>query len=98
MQSNSQQSCSACGAWWRLPVLLVLVLAAILLWHSRTKWEATPQSNELASAESAGVSANEKVFLAIDFGDNRRRDFKPLAWHEGMTVADLLNSTSRFQA
>ena len=35
MESNSPQSCSPCGAWWQLPLLLVLVLAAILLWHGR---------------------------------------------------------------
>ena len=36
----------------------------------------------------------ENVSLSIDFGDGRRQDFAALAWHEGMTVAELFGEAA----
>jgi hypothetical protein len=93
MENTSTTSCSACGSWWRLPLLLGLVLAAILLSRGRGIWEAAPESSGAAAPDSAGV-AREHVSLTIDFGGGRRQDFDAVAWNEGMTVADLFGTAS----
>lgn len=93
MENKSTKSCSACGSWWRLPLLLGLVLAAIVLSRGRGIWEAAPESGDNGAADSAN-QAREHVSLSIDFGGGRRKDFDALAWHDGMTVADLFDKAS----
>ena len=87
-------SCPTCGAWWRLPLLLGLVLAAILLSRGCGPWDVPQKTGDGAAHESADVAPREKVSLSIDFGNGRRQDFAALAWHEGMTVADLFGQAS----
>jgi hypothetical protein len=89
MENSSNTSCGACGSWWRLPLLLGLVLAGILVWRSTSMWERAPTTDNQATADSPDT-AREHVSLVIDFGDGKRRDFDELPWHEGMTVADLI--------
>lgn len=91
MENTSTTSCSACGSWWRLPLLLGLVLAAIVLSRGRGIWEAAPESGGNPPPESAAVT-REHVSLGIDFGSGRRKDFDALAWHDGITVADLFGN------
>jgi hypothetical protein len=64
-------------------------LAAIMLSRGAGLWDAAPQKRDTAASESAHP-AREHVSLSIDFGNGRQRDFDSLAWHEGMTVADLI--------
>jgi hypothetical protein len=89
MENSSTKSCSACGSWWRLPLLLGLVLAAIVLSRGAGFWDAAPQKRDNVASGSADA-ARERVSLRIDFGNGRQRDFDSLAWHEGMTVAELM--------
>ncbi len=91
----SSPSCSSCGSWWRLPLLLALVLAAIWLLRDRGIRESSSESNVAARSAPAVSTGNESVSLTIDFGDGRRTEFKPIAWREGMSVRDLTRETPR---
>jgi hypothetical protein len=83
----------ACGPWWKLPLLLALVLVAILLFINRgVREEDAGESRNPASKVPAEVEASETVSLTIDFGDGREKQSVIVGWHEGMTVRDLMNS------
>jgi hypothetical protein len=83
-------SCSACGTWWRLPLLLAVVLIAVWLMRGRGIWNAPPvEVKEVVKTQA--TATNERVLLAIDFPKGRQ-DFEPIPWHEGMTAADQLRS------
>jgi hypothetical protein len=91
---ESPSKCATCGSWWRLPLLLGVVLVAMLLLRNggihttRTDSGTTPPN---APAEAA----KETVVLSIDFGDGRRQDLEPVAWRSGMTVRDLTRESRR---
>jgi hypothetical protein len=68
------------------------VLTAILLWRSRENWDAPRQRNDKSPPASTNAEAQDRVSLTIDYGNDRRQDFDSVAWHEGITVADLLKS------
>jgi hypothetical protein len=90
MDRPASPSCSTCGAWWRLPLLLALVLAAILLTRGRNVRETAPETvTGQATPQQAAASA-EHLSLAIDFGDGRREEFGGIVWHKGMTIRDAL--------
>jgi len=96
MENTSKTSCSAWGSWWRLPLLLVLVLAAIFFTRGRGLWNAAPKAEVDAPPAAAGT-AREPVSLSIDFGGERRRDFESLPWHDGMTVAGLMSEATSLE-
>jgi hypothetical protein len=81
------------GAWWRLPLLLTVVLATILIVRATRVDERTPAPRKLPAAPAAATG--KSVALVIDYGDGRERTFDAIAWHEGMTVDDLLNAASQ---
>jgi hypothetical protein len=88
-------SCPACGSWWRLPLLLAIVLAILLVFQSR-QWREEDRPRHAAppgadSAESSEPSP-EQVQLTIDFGDGRPPLSATANWRNGMTVADLLGA------
>lgn len=91
MDDSSSPSCSACGSWWRLPLLLGLVLAAIVLAKGRGIRQPTTESAGPVPPERAGDGAAAAVSLTIDYGDGRRQ-IEALKWYEGMTVRDLLDA------
>ena len=94
--NQSSPSCSTCGSWWRLPLLLAFVLVAIWLLRDRGVRDAAPDSGGATRGATAGVDgASKTVSLAIDFGDGRRTEFDPVAWREGMTVRDATRETPR---
>jgi hypothetical protein len=92
---SSSPSCSSCGPWWRLPLLLALVLAAILLLRDRGVRDADLDAKGTSRNGTAGESTNQKVSLAIDFGEGGGRKYEPAKWREGMTVLDLTRETPR---
>jgi hypothetical protein len=87
-----QDSCPACTTWWRLPVALAAVLAAILLFANRQN--EVPR-NAATPAVSPSRLAEEplRVSITIDFGDNKVLSNR-VPWLAGMTVRDLLSSAS----
>lgn len=89
--------CGTCNTWWRLPLLLAIVLLAVVLLRSASIRESTtdtgPDSTTMAGAEDD--AAAEAVSLTIDFGDGRVESYEPVAWREGMTVRELTRETPR---
>jgi len=86
---------SASGAWWRLPLLLVVVLIAIIAArtsHTRTRGPSSPAKLQ---PPPVGDAAGKTVSLTIHFGDGKERKFDNVAWRPGMTVDDLLAAASR---
>jgi hypothetical protein len=88
------RSCSTCGPWWRLPLLLAVVLGAILLLRNGGVREVEPEAEQGLAPAPAGESA-EQVSLAIDFGDGQREQYFGIAWREGMYVRDLMLEAGR---
>ena len=94
VENEPSKACSACGPWWRLPLLLGLVLAAIVWSRVRGLREGSPEKNTDLPAPVANGVPQEKVKLAIDFGGGRQKNFDAVAWRGGMTVADAMNASS----
>jgi Domain of unknown function (DUF4430) len=94
VENESSKTCSACGPWWRLPLLLGLVLAAIV-WSQvyGLREESAEEKKKDASVPIADGVPQQKVELTIDFGGGRQKNFEAAAWHNGMTVADAMNAS-----
>ncbi len=82
---------SCCGRGWRLPLLLALVLAAVLLLNRfGVRQSVLPGEARLPSGAADDAASSQSVGLVVDFGDGTRRTWDAVVWHEGMTVADAL--------
>jgi hypothetical protein len=75
---------------WRLPVLLVLVLAAIIVSRGWILRETSSTHDPSASQDDAIRSRGQAVFLAIESGDGNSQQIDGLPFREGMTVRDLM--------
>ena len=75
--------------WWRLPLLLGLVLAAIMWTQAHKSREAPPQATPAMPTPIPKSDPRPKVWLSVNYGDGGRTDFAAIEWHEGMTAADL---------
>ena len=78
--------------------MLVLVLGGILTSRPRNR---PPQSAE-PPAQSDGwtpsaPATGQTVQLEIDFGNGSQRVYSALPWHEGMTVAEVLQEAHDFR-
>jgi Domain of unknown function (DUF4430) len=78
--------------WWRLPLLLGLVLAAIVWSRPHALREAPADKSVEMPATIAASDPRPKVALSVDFGGGRRIAFAAIAWRDGMTVADLMSA------
>lgn len=92
---RDHEACSACNAWWRLPLLLVIVLSAIVLILRPLGPESATQPPQTLPQNDAVAPNTENIRLTIDFGDGQEPIRMESRWHEGMTVADLLNGAPR---
>jgi Domain of unknown function (DUF4430) len=82
----------ASASWWRLPLLLAVVLAAIVAARTtRIHEREVGSSAVLPQAEATGKT----VSLEIRFGDGRERRFDTIPWFPGMTVDQLMLAASR---
>ena len=93
--SDDRQSCSAYGSAWRLPLLLAIVLAAILVSQHRGIREAVFKPASGPPADETAGEAGQRALLTINFGDGRPLQNESAPWREGMTVADLLQGEPR---
>ena len=93
MDYAEPQSQRTSGTWWRLPLLLALVLAAILWTRGRGLREVAHEADKGNAAQSTDADIRDKVWLDIDFGGGRKKSFHAIAWRDGMTVADLVART-----
>jgi Domain of unknown function (DUF4430) len=94
VENEPSKTCSTCGPWWRLPLLLGLVLGAIVWSRVHGLREESPEKSSEQAAPVAHRVPQEKVELSIDFGAGRQKNFEAIAWNDGMTVADTMNASS----
>ncbi len=90
VENSQSPTCKSCGPWWRLPLLLGVVLAAILWSRGRFLRKAPPENIQDQPGPVADAHPGDSVSLAIDFGGGRRKSFDAVKWRKGMTVANLL--------
>lgn len=86
---------SPSGSWWRLPLLLAIVLAAIVVARSSQNGLRGPLSTSESSPPPGAVDSGKTVALEIDFGTGQKREFAAIPWFQGMTVDDLMTAASR---
>jgi hypothetical protein len=91
METDNSKTCCSIGSWWRLPLLLALVLGAILIWRGGDRWEIRQNGSDATNQREAN-SATQKVLLTINYGDGNQRIVER-PWQEGLTVAELLSRT-----
>ncbi|HEX3601147.1 MAG TPA: DUF4430 domain-containing protein, partial [Lacipirellulaceae bacterium] len=77
----------------RLPLLLLLVLAVILLWRGYGLREAKRPAEPGPVGDTASPARRETVSFSIDFGNGQRKEIIDVAWHDHMTVADALRGS-----
>jgi hypothetical protein len=94
VENEPAKQCSACGPWWRLPLLLAIVLAVVVWSRVRGLHDDSPENKGERPAALVNSDPRQKVALAIDFGSGRLNSFEGIAWHDRMTVADLMNAVS----
>lgn len=92
--TNTGENPSRSGTWWRLPLLLAVVLAAIVASRSMQQQVRGPDS-EIAALPQAADATGQSVSLVIQFGEGRERKIDAVAWHPGMTVDELMTAASR---
>jgi hypothetical protein len=90
-EMTDHESCPACNSWWRLPLLLAIVLAVIVLIVRPLGRDPSTEPPQTLPENIAVEPNAQNVRLTIDFGDDREPITTESRWHEGMTVADLLN-------
>ena len=96
--ASGKESGACCGARWRLPLLMAIVLAAIVVINGRGVRETIPSTSQVRSPViEPAPPVSQTVGLAIDFGDGRRREWKSIDWREGITVADVLASATQLE-
>jgi hypothetical protein len=93
--NSTSPTCNSCGSWWRLPLLLAIVLAAVWFLRDRGVRESGPAAEEAKQTTLGEATSGQTVSLTIDFGRGRMTEFKPIAWREGMTVQDVTRETPR---
>lgn len=103
--SNGSEASSTSG--WRLPLLLGIVLVALVAFRSAIGPRTTdsPRERSATTAERASevrklldssgtvAPATKSVVLAFDFGDGADPVDQRLAWRQGMTIADAMESS-----
>src|SRR3972149_122766 len=82
------------GAWWRLPLLLAVVLVAIVAARMSQVHERSPAFQGAAAPQPADATG-EFVSLVVRFDVGKERTFDAIAWRPGMTVDDLMTAASR---
>jgi hypothetical protein len=88
-------SSSTTKSWWRLPILLAIVLAAIVTARVSGCGEQEHSAGPMGKTEPVADPKGRTVSLTIDYGDDRKRQFDAIPWHAGMTVDDQLTAASR---
>lgn len=97
-ETRDHRACPTCRSAWRLPFLLVFVLAAILLSQHRsirnTVFKPLGGLQSTAPSQSQAPSPNQ-VFLTVNTNDGRPPQNETAAWQPGMTVLELLQQEPR---
>jgi hypothetical protein len=86
---GESNSCTACGSGWRLPLLLGIVLAAMLLVSTKTF-----RQTVFAPLRQQSIAPEGKVLLTVNFGNGQLLNVTE-NWRDGMTVADVMQNNPR---
>lgn len=83
---------------WAFPALLAVVLLG-MAWIVRDGPDAGDQTPAPSgqAADWTPAPEGETVGLRIDYGNGAEKRFAALAWHEGMTIGDLMRLARRFR-
>jgi hypothetical protein len=81
------------GAWWRLPLLLAVVLLAMIAARATRVSDRTTSTRD--SAPPPAATDGRTVSLTLRYGGDQERSFDKVAWHDGMTIDDLMTAVSR---
>ena len=73
-----KSSCSACGTWWRLPLLLAVVLAAIVVDARPRHLERSRRSKLTTVGETASGGRERACFASDRFSAMAATDFDPI--------------------
>jgi hypothetical protein len=96
--SPDVRECCSGTAWWKLPLLLAVVLVAMLLWR-----QGQPMADSASNRTTGEVwtpspaATGDVVMLEIDFGNGARRLFDSLPWNKEMTVEDVMLAAREFK-
>ena len=90
---DARESSSNAG-WWKLPLLLAIVLLAMLFWR---QGQPVVDSGVTRATGGSPAATGEVVKLEIDFGNGARRSFDSLPWKAEMTVEDVMLAARDFR-
>lgn len=89
---------SSNATWWKLPLLLAIVLLVMLFWRQgQPIVDSTPNRATGEAWTPSPAVTGEVVKLEIDFGNGARRSFDSLPWKDGMTVEDVMLAARDFK-
>jgi Domain of unknown function (DUF4430) len=91
--TGDEHPASSGASWWRLPLLLAVVLVAIIAARSAHLPERSRNAERAVGPPPA--ETGKFVSLEIDYGDGKKREFEAIPWHPGMTVDDMMLAASR---
>ncbi len=83
------------GGWWFPLLLLGIVVGMACLGLMRQGNR--PSEAVAVPGSPTPLPAGKMVRLQVDFGNGATKDFAALAWHKGMTIADLMEQARRFR-
>jgi len=83
------------GGWWFPLLLLGIVVGMACL--GLMGQDNRPSEAAVLPGSPAPMPTGKTVRLQVDFGNGATKDFAALAWHEGMTIADLMEQARRFR-
>jgi hypothetical protein len=96
--SPDARESSSNAAWWKLPLLLAIVLLAMLFWRQGQPVVESAATRTTGEAWTPSEPATgEVVKLEIDFGNGARRSFDSLPWKGEMTVEDVMLAARDFR-
>jgi hypothetical protein len=96
--SPDARDSSSNATWWKLPLLLAIVLLVMLFWRQGQPVVNSGATSATGEAWTPSPAATgEVVKLEIDFGNGARRSFDSLPWKDEMTVEDVLLAARDFK-
>ena len=91
---TSESKAARTGDWWRLPLLLAVVLLTIVAARAAQEKGRTGGADAKSSLAAVDPQA-APISLVIRSSDGKEREFKNIGWRPGMTIDDLMSEAGR---